>query len=459
MKKVLALVLAVMMVSTVAFAATVKNHDKRSNISPAGGVKFTQDGIDKPGSVVSLTVGGTTNEASTTLNFETKVVGAPVVEAETGAGAKDSGTVIDVTTGQGLTDKTALETLINGGSAATNNGFNGRYINTLSDMIFRSITNENYTVTSLKVVTGKAYVAGVSIVDSEEALKVNFVKDLDNVTPKDFDLSFTLKGKGKMIIRDWEEALKYYDFVRPSNPKRPKDTASIPTVKFRMSGKVGYGKVTVDLGEFNDEDLDGLQDRTTTNGSPIDLENDVIKFGYGGTFGEAERSSQVGRAGSFVADAILTEEYDEGLTMEARVYSGDTLYLYVDNSPKPYVDTLDTGDGDVDFYFFDTNAKYTTLNTNAKLIFNDTEEGDYVYQFSNNKLTPVGEYDEDEGCIVVRARKLGQYITSDVELSWLDIATSDDVQNPDTGANDVVGIAAALAAVALVSAAAVSLKK
>ena len=32
-------------------------------------------------------------------------------------------------------------------------------------------------------------------------------------------------------------------------------------------------------------------------------------------------------------------------------------------------------------------------------------------------------------------------------------------ENPDTGANDVVGIATALAAVALVSAAAVSLKK
>ena len=37
--------------------------------------------------------------------------------------------------------------------------------------------------------------------------------------------------------------------------------------------------------------------------------------------------------------------------------------------------------------------------------------------------------------------------------------TEPDVENPDTGANDVVGIAAALGVVALVSAAAVSLKK
>ena len=47
------------------------------------------------------------------------------------------------------------------------------------------------------------------------------------------------------------------------------------------------------------------------------------------------------------------------------------------------------------------------------------------------------------------------YVISDVEL----VAAAEDSKNPDTGANDVVGVAAALAVVSLVAGAAVSLKK
>ena len=71
------------------------------------------------------------------------------------------------------------------------------------------------------------------------------------------------------------------------------------------------------------------------------------------------------------------------------------------------------------------------------------------------------KWDEDEGCYILKTRTLGNYVFSDVALP-LDVAnntTDTPVTNPDTGANDVVGIATALAAVALVSAAAVSLKK
>ena len=72
------------------------------------------------------------------------------------------------------------------------------------------------------------------------------------------------------------------------------------------------------------------------------------------------------------------------------------------------------------------------------------------------------KWDDDEGCYILKTRILGDYVFSDVKLDIsADVADAGDTTptNPDTGANDVVGIATALAAVALVSAAAVSLKK
>ena len=78
----------------------------------------------------------------------------------------------------------------------------------------------------------------------------------------------------------------------------------------------------------------------------------------------------------------------------------------------------------------------------------------------------MGEWNDDEGCYVVKTRTLGSYVVSDLKLSsasssstTTDTDDSTNTDNPDTGANDVVGIATALAAVALVSAAAVTLKK
>ena len=53
------------------------------------------------------------------------------------------------------------------------------------------------------------------------------------------------------------------------------------------------------------------------------------------------------------------------------------------------------------------------------------------------------------------------YVISDVELvaAAADSAADHETKNPDTGANDVVGVAAALAVVSLLAAGAVSLKK
>ncbi len=406
MKKVLALVLAVMMLATVAMAAP----KWKSSIAPNGTIKVDQSkGITGlAGDYAKVTV---SNGDDYDVDYECVPDG-------------NGGWVMD----SGVSARTAFQ----GG---------------VEEMLFRSVTTENYTVTNLKVPTGRSLVKGVTINDKEERVEVAFVDDLNNTTAKDFDLSFTLKGKGKMILRD-DDVANYNAFT--GKHKEIGDRVTVPSVKFIMSGKVGYGKVEISIGDDTDEEIDDLASMDVDKGT------DVVKFVKGGTAGTSKRIAQ---AGAYTADAILTEEYGDAFTMEARVYHNDVLFFNVDNAPdRDIIGRLADSDADMDFYVFNSDTKFTTFNSNAKLYFNDADEEDFVYQIKDKKLVKVGSYSEDDGCWVVKTRTLGAYVVSDVELKEFEATGSVD-GNPDTGANDVVGIATALAAVALVSAAAVSLKK
>ena len=146
---------------------------------------------------------------------------------------------------------------------------------------------------------------------------------------------------------------------------------------------------------------------------------------------------------------------DGDTDVSVRVYDGDKLYLYSD------VDA----DTDVLKAYADADADITFLNFPGTPTFNSTatvyfykEEGTYVYGVKDGKLVNVNaKWSDDESGFVLKTRTLGSYVFSDKKLSVSAPAAGS--ENPDTGANDVVGIATALAAVALVSAAAVSLKK
>ena len=412
MKKVLALVLAVMMLATVAMAAP----KWKSSIAPNGTIK-----VDQSKGITGLA--GSYAKVSAHNGDE--------------ADGVDYDFKYDPTTNTWVADSGVAPAPRS--AASMNYG--------VEEMIFRSVTTENYTITNLKVPTGRNLGKGVTINDKEERVEVAFVDDLNNTTAKDFDLSFTLKGKGKMILRDDDVAV-YNDFTGKN--KEAGDRVTIPSVKFTMSGKVGYGKVEVSIGDDTDEEIDDLVNMD------VDKSSDVVKFVKGGIAGTSKRIAQ---AGAYTADAILTEEYGDAFTLEARVYHNDVLFFDVDNAPdRDIIGRLADSDADMDFYVFNSDTKFTTFNSNAKLYFNDADEEDFVYQIKDKKLVKVGSYSEDDGCWVVKTRTLGAYVVSDVELKEFEATGSVD-GNPDTGANDVVGIATALAAVALVSAAAVSLKK
>ena len=158
------------------------------------------------------------------------------------------------------------------------------------------------------------------------------------------------------------------------------------------------------------------------------------------------------------AYGTLYYDYDDGLSLEVRVYDGDEYYLGCDTSAN--VDVLKANaDSDADMYFYNFKGE-PTFNSTARLYFYDVDEDGYIYEVKNGKLTEVGSYSDDDGCWVVKARTLGQYVVSTEKLANAKGETTEpEVTNPDTGANDVVGIAAALGVVALISGAAVSLKK
>lgn len=141
-----------------------------------------------------------------------------------------------------------------------------------------------------------------------------------------------------------------------------------------------------------------------------------------------------------------------------RVYDKEKLYLYSDPSFYDKNVLLANEDVDADINFLDFAAKPTFKGLQTVSLFID--EDSKVYENKDGKLTEIkGKYDKDTGAFVFTTRTLGSYAWADKALKSVAGTTAPSEGNPDTGANDVVGIATALAAVALVSAAAISLKK
>ena len=342
MKKVLALVLAVMMLSTMAFAAAAGTAG--GDVAPGGKIKLERD-------------------------------------------SGNDGMVEDGNSGATITYE---------------DGYN---------LLTKALNTDNYKVGRIKYNDGKGLIDDVYIDDDDEQLVIAFAQDYEYAKTKHFDVEISLDGRS----REAEDITIY------------------------VSGEVGYNLYTVTL---NDDEFDLLKDEGLAN--DVHLKNGVVAFDKGS-----------------VSYSTLTNDFgdEEELGLEVRVYDGGEYYLYCDTAAD--TDVLKANaDADGDMYFYNFKGE-PTFDATATLYFYDADEDCYVYENNNGRLTEVGKYDDDEGCWVVKARTLGQYVMSTEELVNADNSdtTEPDVENPDTGANDVVGIAAALGVVALVSAAAVSLKK
>ena len=369
MKKVLALVLAVMMLATVAFAEPLLN--------PGDGSRdYTNNAA--PGTTIEITAQGIIDAASK--------LPTPITYKFVDSDYKDDG------------GKT---------------------------LPIKDLNSTNYTITNLRVIDGKNLLDGnPKFNDASDKIEIKLKQDYDNTKGKTLVVEFKLKGKkvGKSTV--------------PAN------------IDIKVSKKVGYKLNTVTWDHDSGDTVD----------LPAKMEKDeLIEF-------KAKKGDN--DAPAYVTLAFTAE--DDETDIETRVYDGDKKYFY--NTVKVNKDIAKKYDNDLTFLNFPGEPEGNFTVRFYK------EEGTYIYIYKDGKLSAVTanaatagaagqaagsvKWDEDEGCYILKTRKLAPtYVFSDEALAIDEAAADTTPANPDTGANDVVGIATALAAVALVSAAAVSLKK
>ena len=307
------------------------------------------------------------------------------------------------------------------------------------------INSTNYSKPQIKgQIIGKDLFAGFEFDDKNNQLKIKLTEDYTLKKPQQLKFTFTMKGKGKGGAGD----------------KTP--------VNYRVDVdiKVGNWQQEVKLDDENDVTIytagkhDGQQTCKTDatinakghgNGTTLMTPSATATGSAYGT-DDLHNNAVVKFTGTSYGTVVVNCADNEDTEVTFRAYKGDEVYLFNNgDADKALLKAYADEDAEISFLNFPANP---TLNSTATVRFYKGEDT-HVYEMKNGKLTKEIKWDSDEDCFILKTRTLGNYVFSDKALPFNVETTA----NPDTGANDVVGIATALAAVALVSAAAVSLKK
>lgn len=271
----------------------------------------------------------------------------------------------------------------------------------------KAINTGNYSVSSIKWTQGKDLVSSVTIDDDDEVLVVTLKKDYKSTKDKTLEGTVKIREKGKT---------KYYSLS--------------------INAEIGYSVVDLAVDANGEIELDDVDKDSIYRIQDNDRGYGTLSFSAGDT------------------------------DITVRVYDGEVYYLYANNDAIKAVLTANNDtDSDIDFLTFEGTP---TFNATATVNFYGVDEDMYIYEVNNNgRLTRSGAtWNEDNDSWELRTRTLGSYVFSETALkspagnSANDkTGNPDDDNNPDTGANDLTGVASALALTAMFSAAAVSLKK
>ena len=379
MKKVLALVLAVMMLAVVAFAAS-------TDVVNPGNIGSGKAPNFMPGETIKVTARGVIKTTTEDVNY----TGLPYV-------------------------------------------FDSDYVKG-TNLLIKEINSENYSITSVKYDEGKNLVEAPKFNDKNDRVDIKVKQNFDMTKGKTLKMSFDLKGK------------------KAGKSDKP-DTIHVvinQVISYGLNEDKSTGAGNTGIVILSDDDV--LTPHAT---GLTDEDGDPIALPAGGFAEEWVYKVKKDAGSDYSYGNMEFDTADDEVEVEVRVYEDDELYLYNDTD----------SDDDILKAYADTDADLTFLNFKGSPTFNATatvrfykEEDSFVYGMKDGKLTNVNaKWDDDEGCFILKTRTLGGYVFSDKKLNVSASTAADN--NPDTGANDVVGIATALAAVALVSAAAVSLKK
>ena len=383
MKKVLALVLAVIMVCTMAFAANVVN---AGTIVIGGGNASTT-----PGETYAQLVPGST--LTVKFNDGTKFYTEGTGANEKLVPAKNTVTV----------------TFSKGAEWVASQGW-------------VQVKNANTNGSTVIVGTGE----NIKYYEYQITLKQDYTKAYDE---KVCDLSIskiTLRADG-------------YD----------EDTQFAETNTSKIVFGVGY--VTADIAVAFDAN------GNLTAPTHANLENGTIY---------TIKSITVGNNATSTATASMSYPAigGTGMTASIALAVGQKMLFVASEKGVSFVEGVDKGYKEAELVA-PTTKGFNEFNTTAKVVFNQgAANADKVYNVYakdlSGKVTKLAAT-LDRGVLTFNVPALSAFIitTGSVTATAVEPATPGSTTNPGTGANDVVGVAAALAVVALVSGAAISLKK
>ena len=282
----------------------------------------------------------------------------------------------------------------------------------------KKVNSDNYSISKIDWKEGKKYIDSVSFDDDDNVLVIKVKQNYTLVA--DDDASFY----GTVKIREKGKS-KYHTANITKDGLTP--TASTQEIT------VFYDEANIEINDDRSTDFDYAEGTLYTVTDPKDKAYGTFEYDFGS---------------------------DKQYCVSVRVYEDEELFL--ETSEEADKDILKANaDADADYIDFVEWVAAPTFTSNVTLEFYGAEEDDYIYEIKDGKLvTPSRlKWDDDAEVWTLTTRTLGAYVVSDVKLAKAVAEADSDVSNPDTGANDVVGIAGALAVVAMISAAAVSLKK
>lgn len=285
----------------------------------------------------------------------------------------------------------------------------------------KKVNSDNYSISKIDWEEGKKYIDSVSFDDDDNVLVIKVKQNYTLVEDDDASFYGTVKirEKGKSVYHVAEIG-----------------TETDPYEVYYAEGDIEITPDRDAVFTYDDDTLeDGIlyKDTLYTVTDPADKAYGTFEYDFGS---------------------------DDQYGVSVRVYEDEELFLEIsEDADKDILKA--NADADADYIDFVEWVAHPTFTSNVTLEFYGAEEDDYIYEIKDGKLvTPSRlKWDDDAEVWTLTTRTLGAYVVSDVKLAKAVAEADSDVSNPDTGANDVVGIAGALAVVAMISAAAVSLKK
>ncbi len=300
--------------------------------------------------------------------------------------------------------------------------------------------DKNWSINLIEKSTGVA-----ELVEKAELYKAtakdyaSYSKYTDEIMPNAVYLKVTLKKEWKTAS---SETMKYYVYVANNN-------SSKKTNEVWVSGKYAPTTKTVNFTWTNDANKPALWEAKESGVAVFDFADKAfftVKMYKGETmYLDLETAYDKAIAGEMDADADSFYKFDKSNSSFSR--AGELLIVSDDETLVPY-----EIDEDGNFVAVDAEyvKDYAIAHTNSKVngfVFNTKQLGNYVLATEElGEEAPVEDgTDADENTV-----------TPEPEVEE---KPQTDKPNPNTGANDFVGLAVSLAVVSVAAAGALALKK